>query len=154
MPTKPKCPKLAPVSEDDSSLVFLFTEDEYKNGIATLKNKKAAGIDDVFVEQLKNLGPRAHRWLHSILNVCFTENRIPKVWRQAKIIAILKLVKQSATPKSYRPISLLCHMYKLYKRLILNRIAPSVDRHLIKEQAGFRPVESCCSQLLNVTHRG
>ena len=58
MPTKPKCPKLSPISEDDSSLVFPFTEEEY---IATLKNKKAAGIDDVLVEQLKNLGPRTHR---------------------------------------------------------------------------------------------
>ena len=59
--------------------------------------------------------------------------------------------KNSAKPKSYRPISLLCHMYKLYERLILNRIAPSVDRHLIKEQAGFRPGKSCCSHLLNLT---
>ena len=52
MPTKPKCPKLSPISEDDSSLVFPFTEEEYKKGIATLKNKKAAVIDDVLVEQL------------------------------------------------------------------------------------------------------
>ena len=44
-----------------------------------------------------------------------------------------------------------CHMYKLYERLMLNRIAPSVDRHLIKEQAGFRPGKSCCSQLLKLT---
>ena len=42
-------------------------------------------------------------------------------------------------------------MYKLYERLILNRIVPSVDRHLIKEKAGFRPRKSCCSQLLNLT---
>ena len=62
--------KLSPISEDDSSLVFPFTEEEYKKGIATLKNKKAAGIDDVLVEQLNNLG-------HSLLNVCFTENCIP-----------------------------------------------------------------------------
>ena len=54
-------------------------------------------------------------------------------------------------PKSYRPISLLFHIYILYNRLILNRTAPSVDRHLIKEQAGFRPGKSCCSQLLNLT---
>ena len=27
MPTKPKCPKLSPISEDDSPLVFLFTEE-------------------------------------------------------------------------------------------------------------------------------
>ena len=89
MPTKLKCPKLSTISEDDSSLVFPFTEEEYKKGIATLKNRKAAGIDDVLVEQLKNIGPRAHRLLHSMLNLCFTENRIPKVWWQSKIIAIL-----------------------------------------------------------------
>ena len=86
-----------------------------------------------------------------MLNVCLTENRKPKIWKQAKIIAILKPGKDSAIQKSYRPISLLCHMYKLYERLILNRIAPSVNRHLIKEQAGFRPGKSCCSQLLNLT---
>ena len=61
MPTKPKCPKLPPISEADSSLVFPFTKEEYKKGIATLKNRKAARIDDVLVEQLKNLGPRAHK---------------------------------------------------------------------------------------------
>ena len=39
--------------------------------------------------------------------------------------------------------------YKLYEHLILNRIAPSIDQHLIKKQPGFRPARSCCSQLLN-----
>ena len=139
MPTKPKCPKLIPISEDDSSLVFPFTEEEYKKGIAILKNKKAAGIDDVLVEQQKDLVPRAHRWLHSMVNVCFTENRIPKVWKQSKFIAILKPGKHSAKPKSYTPISLLCHMYKLYERLILNIIAPSVDRHQSRSKPALDP---------------
>ena len=151
MPTNPKCPKLSTISEDNSSLVFPFTEKMYTKDIATLKNRKAVEIDDVLVEQLNNLGPRAHRWIHPMLNVCFTETRIPKVWRQSKIMAILKPGKDSAKPKGYRPISLLCHMHKLYERLILNRIAPLVDRHPIKEQAGFRPGTSCCSQLLKLT---
>ena len=42
------------------------------------------------------------------------------------------------------------HTYKLYERLILNRIAPTIEEHLIKEQAGFRPGKSCTSQLLNL----
>ena len=49
MPTKPKCPKLFPISEDDFSLVFPFNDEEYKKGIETLKTKKASGIDDVLV---------------------------------------------------------------------------------------------------------
>ena len=39
MPTKPKRPKFSPISEDNSSLVFPFTEEEYKKGIVTLKKQ-------------------------------------------------------------------------------------------------------------------
>ena len=103
------------------------------------------------VEQLKNLGSKSHRWLLTMLNKCFMENKIPTLWRQSKIIAILKPGKDSAIPKSYRPISLLCHTYKLYEGMILNRIAPTIEQHLIKEQAGFRPGKSCTNQLVNLT---
>ena len=119
--------------------------------MAALKNNKAAGRDDILVEQLKHLGPKAHKWLLTMLNICFMENKIPTIWRQSKIIAILKPGKDSSIPKNYRPISLLCHTYKLYERMILNRIAPTIEQHLIKEQAGFRSGKSCTSQLLNLT---
>ena len=52
MPTKPKCPALLTV-EGKPSLVSAFSEEEYRKGIAALKNNKAAGIDDILVEQLK-----------------------------------------------------------------------------------------------------
>ena len=35
--------------------------------------------------------------------------------------------------------------------MIPNRIAPTIEHHLIKEQAGCRPGKSCTSQLLNLT---
>ena len=59
--------------------------------------------------------------------------------------------KDPSAAKSFRPISLLCHTYKLFERLILNRIAEHVDAKLIPEQAGFRLGKSCTSQLLNLT---
>ena len=60
MPTKPKCPAL-PTVEGKPSLVSAFSEEEYRKGIAALKNNKAAGIYDILVEQLKNLGPKSHK---------------------------------------------------------------------------------------------
>ena len=102
-------------------------------------------------QQLKNLGTKTHKWLLATLNNCFNQNKIPTIWRKSKIISILKPGKDSAMPKNYRLISLLCHTYKLYERLILNRIAPTIEIHLIKEQVGFRPGKSCTSQLLNLT---
>ena len=86
-----------------------------------------------------------------MLNVCFTGYKIPKIWRQSKILAILNPGKYSAIPKNYRAISLLRHTYKLYERMILNRISPVVEQRIIKEQAGFRTGKSCTSQLLNLT---
>ena len=35
--------------------------------------------------------------------------------------------------------------------MILNRVTPLLENHLIKEQAGLRPGKSCTSQLLNLT---
>ena len=54
-----------PETEAGTSMVSPFSEDEYRKGVATLKNNKAAGRDDVLVEQLKNLGPNAHKWLRA-----------------------------------------------------------------------------------------
>ena len=77
MPSKPKRPVLLPATEGDYSMVYPFSEEEYRKGVAILKNNKASGRDDVLVEQLKNLGPKAHRWLLTMLNKCFMENEIP-----------------------------------------------------------------------------
>ena len=52
-------------------MVYPFSEEEYIRGIATLKNNKADGIDDVLGELLKNLGPNAcnaQQLLHSELD--------------------------------------------------------------------------------------
>ena len=41
--------------------------------------------------------------------------------------------------------------YVLYERMILNRIAPTIEQHLIKEQAGFRSGKSFTCQLFYIT---
>jgi len=65
-------------------------------------------------------------------------------------VALLKAGKDYKDPKSYRPIFLLCHTFKLYERMIMNRIKEQVERKLIDEQSGFRPGKSCTGQVLNL----
>ena len=129
-----------------------FSEEEYRKGIAALKNGKSDAINYGPVEQLSNLGSTSHKLLLDMLNKYFIENKVPRLRRQSKIIAILKLGKYSKIPKNYRPIKLLRHTYNLYEILILNRIAPIVEWHLIREPTGFMPGNSCTSELLNLTH--
>ena len=58
MSSKRKSHVLPPATERDYSMVYHFSKEEYRKGVSILKNNKAAGRDDVLVEQLKNIGPR------------------------------------------------------------------------------------------------
>ena len=51
-------------------------------------------------------------------------------------------------PKSYRPISLLCVLYKILERLIYTRIEPLINPLLPKVRAGFRRDKSTVDQVV------
>ena len=91
------------------------------------------------MEQIVRFGPVAHSWLLQLFNTCKVTNTISRAG------------KDPSSPKSFHLISLLCHLHKLYERIILNRLIPIIDPQLIPEQAGFRPGKSCTGQILNLT---
>ena len=134
-----------------TTLMNDFSIVEMQNSLKHLKNGKAAGLDEILTEEIKNFGPVTTQWVLSLLNACARTHRLPRLWRQARVVALLKPGKDPSSPKSFRPISLLCHLYKLYERLILNRLSPIIEHVLIPEQAGFRPGKSCTAQVLNLT---
>ena len=109
-------------------------------------NGKAAGLDEILTEEIKNFGPVTTQWVLSLLNACARTHRLPRLWIQPRVVALLKPGKDKSSPKSLRPISLLCHLYKRYERLILNRMSPIIEHVLIPEQAGFRPSKSCTAR--------
>jgi len=65
-------------------------------------------------------------------------------------VALLKPGKSSTDASNFRPVSLLCHTYKMFERMVLNRIKDKIDGKLIKQQAGFRAGKSCTGQILNL----
>lgn len=48
---------------------------------------------------------------------------------KAKIVTLLKPEKEALCPKNDRPVSLLCHTYKLYERIFLNRLTHQVEKN-------------------------
>ena len=116
-----------------------------------MKNGKATGLDNIITEKLKHFGQKALDWLLPLLNNCLASMRIPKIWLRSRVVALLKPGKDHSLAKSYRPISLLSHTFKLVERLLLNRLSPFVEKHLIEHQAGFRSSKSTTAQLLNLT---
>ena len=119
-----------------------FTLHELDEAIKILVNGKAAGIDDINTEFLKQFGPNYRKWLLKMFHACIGENNNPKVWRKAKTIAIFKPGNKSQEPKNFRPISLLYHTYKLLERMILNHLLPIIDEKVIPEQVGSDPLQA------------
>ncbi len=77
--------------------------------------------------------------------------KLPRAWRQAKVIAIPKPGKDLNLAASYRPISLLSVCFKLLERLILYRISPVLEKTITDEQSGFRQRRSTGDQVLALT---
>jgi hypothetical protein len=53
-----------------------------------LKNRKAAGLDDICVEQTKEFGPKTKQWILELFNEIRSTYKLPKIWRKAHIIAL------------------------------------------------------------------
>ena len=128
-----------------------FTIRDLGDAISLLKNGKAPRLDNIHHEMIKCFGPTTRFWLLDMLNDCLKQQQIPNVWRKAKVVAMLKAGKDPESPKSCRPIALLCSLYKLLESMILTRLQCKIEHRLIPQQAGFRPGKSCCSQVLNLT---
>ena len=98
-----KRPVLTPATERDYSMVYHVSEEEYRKGVAILKKNKAPGRYDILVEQL-NLGPKAHRWLLTMINKCFMENKIPTLWRQLQtnipLVAYIQTLRKNYTEQN------------------------------------------------------
>ena len=119
--------------------------------VSHLKSGKAQGSDYIAPELISNCGTLMLNWRREFFSECMCSLRLPKVWRRADIIAILKPNKTADDAKNYRPISLLCAPLKLLERLLLSRLDPVIDPQLPTEQAGFRHGRSTTDQVTLLT---
>ena len=101
-----------------------------------LKPGKAAGIDGITTEMIQHFGPITKKWIVTLLNQCATTYSIPKTWRKARVVALLKPGKDPTSKNSYRSISLLCIPYKLYERMIMARMSPKWKSSLPETKLG------------------
>ena len=63
--------------------------------IHNMKCGKAPGPDNVHPEFIKNLGSSGLKGLAAFFSTCMRLNLLPKIWRKANVIAILKTGKDA-----------------------------------------------------------
>lgn len=117
-----------------------FRVREMEIEIKKLNRKKSPGYDNIDPKTLKCLPKKAIIYLTTLFNAVLRLSHFPSQWKHAKIIMILKPNKPENNLSSYRPISLLPVLSKLFERLFHKRLLPVIEEisAIPDHQFGFR----------------
>ena len=130
-------------------------EDELASAISSLKTLKAPGWDLVQNEHIIHGGDIVKKVLCKLFNKIIELEKIPDSWRKGVIIPIYKgHNKRKSSIDSYRPVTLLPVMLKIYEKLLYTRITSFLKSANIKfpnsQQQGFQPQLNCITTAYTV----
>ena len=123
---------------------------EVRAAIKRLKAGKAAGMDGIAGECIRSGGEALVEWLVRLLNGCFESGCVPGDWKSACIVPLYKGKGDTRECGSYRGISLLSVVGKVYGRILIERVIECTDGAIGGEQCGFRKGMSCSDQVFAV----
>ncbi|KAK6751297.1 hypothetical protein RB195_002965 [Necator americanus] len=122
---------------EDGQVIPEVLPSEIRHAIMSVRNRTAPGPDRIRPEHLKSLPPVLIDTLARFFTRYLSEWKVLKHWNTIKTV----LLYERGDPHdigNYRPICLLSVIYKLFTRVILNRIEKVLDEGQPCEQAGFR----------------
>ena len=111
-----------------------FTQEELDSVLRKIKNRKAAGLDEIPSEVWKTRQFDDIRLRHC--NAVYNQNPIDR-WMKGYILPFSKK-GDLGLAKNDRGITLTSIVAKIYNPLLRNRIEPKIDNILRKNQNGFR----------------
>lgn len=127
-----------------------FTPYEVAKEIDGLNRKKAPGIDEIAPGVIKELPKQAIYMATYLFNACLNLKYVPKCFKIAQVIMLLKPDKPSEKVTSYRPISLLPAISKIFEKLLIKRLKPLIK--IPDFQFGFRNNHSTIEQIHRLTN--
>ena len=115
-----------------------LTCSEVRKAIMAGKSHRAPGPDGLCNEHLKvSCSFLVNIWTE-LLSKCLITGNIPEAWRKLVIKLLYKGKGNVSSPESYRGIALESLVFKLFTRLLTERLSSLVEPLLPDEQFGFR----------------
>jgi sorting nexin-29 len=125
----------------------IFME-EVRAAIRILKNWKAPGSDTIPSELIKYGEDDMYNFIYRICLRVWQEEKMPENWNEEIIIPLHKKGNKTEC-NNYREISLLNSVYKIFSKVLLNRLIPYAEdqEYLGEYQCGFHKGRSTIEQL-------
>ena len=128
-----------------------ITISELKLAISKVKNT-APGEDNIPYILIKNLPEEVLYDFLYLLNYSFHLGIFPTLWKKGLVFPIFKPNKPKDQPSSFRPITLLSCLGKIYERIINSRLQFIIEEKklLSPTQSGFRNKRGTMDTLLQI----
>lgn len=122
--------------------------------IKTMKVKKAPGFDLITGKIIQELPEKVIALLTHIYNAMLRVSYWPITWKYAEIVMIQKPNKSPEEVTSYRPISLLPALSKIFEKLLLKRLLSekTIEGMIPDHQFGFRSAHNTIQQVLRTVN--
>lgn len=148
---KPVQRKVEERDREDIAYNTTLDEEDVKSITAKINEKKAVGIDGVPGDIVKLLVNNRTEVITKVINSIAESGRIPRCWKTGKVILLSKPGKDPKLPNSYRPISILPALSKVWEKClkeIIERCMGVDPFH--RRQYGFRKRRSTVDAITQV----
>lgn len=143
-----KSEKKNPLPTQPDQAVPPFINQELKAAIFSFDKNKAPGPDNLDHYITRNLYKTQSTLLLDMYNSLLYLNYFPKQWKIGELVYFLKPNRPQNEADSYRPLSLLPTLGKVYEKMLLKRINYSISQSqqnkLNRAQHGF--TEGCSTE--------
>ena len=131
--------KLGKNTENDSPVNVQFSRKELREAILSGGNT-SPGRDRLSYELFKHLDDMVEEEILALINTVWAEGCLPKEWKHAVVVPVLKPGKEASDPGSYRPIALTAVLCKIMERMVTNQLVYFLETGglFVDVQNGFR----------------
>ena len=140
--------------KEEEQLNRNFNMEELEYVIKNLKNGKATGEDGITNEMIKNMPRNKKEELLKTINRYWEQGKFPEEGKTSIIVPLLKANKDASKPESYRPVTLLSCIGKVYEAMVNRRLTWFLEtkRIMPNNMLGFRPGKATIDALRILEH--
>jgi len=120
------------------SEIVPFTMPELRRAVSKMKNRKCADEGGLVADMFKHASGEFLRCLLQAFNQMLVKGELDSSWHRTLFTMIPKSGSRK-DPANWRPIAVLRVSYKIFSRLIHQRLRPILEEQQSHDQRGFRP---------------
>ena len=137
--------------DNSDDINVFFSIEELQKAIAQGKDT-SPGRDGLGYQLFKNSGDLLGEEVIALINNVWESGCLPKEWKHAVIIPIVKPGERTDNPSSYRPIALTSVLCKIMERMITDRLVDKLEKsgYFVEYQSGFRQGRSTMDAVLDL----